>query len=270
MGSSAKYVSKPVDDDGFVQWTQSENSVWAELVDTQMECIQGRACDEYIKGLDLLGLSRDKTAQIANVNKVLLNETGWQVAPVPALINFDRFFKLLSEKKFPAATFLRTREDMTYLQEPDYFHEIFGHCAMLTNKDFAEFTHAYGKIGAKATKEDRVYLARLYWFTVEFGLVKHHDEFRIFGGGILSSPGETRYVFESEERLIKPFDPVDIMRTPYRIDIMQPAYFLIDSIHALLDLAHQDIMAMVQEAKALGLHAPLYPKKNKETEDSYV
>ncbi len=168
------------------------------------------------------------------------------------MISFDRFFQLLANKEFPVATFIRSREEFDYLQEPDVFHEIFGHCAMLTHPAFAEFTHTYGKLGLAASKEDRVYLARLYWFTIEFGLLNSKDGLRIYGGGILSSPGETQYAIGSDVPERKAFDVVDVLRTPYRIDIMQPVYFMINSINDLFDVSQLDLMAMVQQARIFG------------------
>jgi len=135
---------------------------------------------------------------------------------------------------------------------------------MLTNPAFAEFTHTYGKLGLAANKQDRVYLARLYWFTIEFGLLNTDNGLRIYGGGILSSPGETTYALKSDVPERKVFDAVDVLRTPYRIDIMQPIYFMIERIDQLFDIAHLDMMALVEQAKALGLHAPKFPPKEKQ------
>ncbi|WP_064607902.1 phenylalanine 4-monooxygenase [Photobacterium sp. J15] len=271
MGTATKYVSKKPDENGFIHWSEEENRVWHDLVTRQLSVIEGRACEEYINGLRLLDLPRDRVPQLEEINCVLRKTTGWECVEVPALIDFDRFFSLLAAKRFPVATFLRRREEFDYLQEPDFFHEVFGHCAMLTNPAFAEFTHTYGRLGYEASKEDRVYLARLYWFTVEFGLLRHNGDIRIYGGGILSSPGETEYAVTSDKPEYREFDTVDIMRTPYRIDIMQPIYFVIDDIGQLYELARQDIMGMVQQAKSLGLHAPVFPpKNNKETTGDYV
>lgn len=258
-----QYISKQSDANGIIHWSEEENQIWSELITRQLSCIKGKACDEYMAGLELLNLPTDRIPQLEEVNKVLRATTGWECAEVPALINFDAFFNLLANKKFPVATFIRSREEFDYLQEPDIFHEIFGHCAMLTNPAFAEFTHAYGKIGYAASKEDRVYLARLYWFTIEFGLLQTADGHRIYGGGILSSPGETQYAMHSDKPLRKPFDVIDVLRTPYRIDIMQPVYFCIDSIDSLFDISKLDMIALVAKARELGLHAPLFPPKEK-------
>ncbi|PCE65563.1 phenylalanine 4-monooxygenase [Salinivibrio sp. YCSC6] len=263
----SKYESKPVDELGRVAWSAQENDVWRQLVTRQLACIKDKACQEYLDGLRMLDLPHDTVPQIPDVNAVLMRETGWQVAPVPALIDFDQFFALLADKKFPAATFLRTKDDFDYLQEPDYFHEIFGHCAMLTHPAFAEFTHMYGQLGKKATPKERVYLARLYWFTVEFGLLSDSQDNRsIYGGGILSSPAETEYAFNSDKAVRKPLEVIDVMRTPYRIDIMQPIYFTIESIDDLFAISQRDLIADVHQAMELGLHAPLFPPKPKKTE----
>ncbi|WP_394145607.1 phenylalanine 4-monooxygenase [Vibrio atypicus] len=257
----SQYVSNPVNDKGFVDWSPEEDSIWHELVSRQLRLIDKCACKEYLKGLELLDLPVDRVPQLPEINAVLLRETGWQVEPVPALINFDRFFNLLANKKFPVATFLRNRDEFDYLQEPDFFHEIFGHCAMLTDPKFAEFTHIYGQLGVNATSKERVYLARLYWFTVEFGLVKENDQLKIYGGGILSSPGETIYALEDERPLRADFDIHTVLRTPYRIDIMQPEYFVLGGIEQLYKLSKMDLMFHVQQAMKAGLLPPLFEPK---------
>ncbi|MFY8326203.1 phenylalanine 4-monooxygenase [Pseudoalteromonas sp. ZZD1] len=262
MAKASKYTSRTPDENGVIHWSDEENKIWSELVARQLKCIEGKACNEYMEGLKKINLPHDRIPQLSELNEVLLATTGWQVAPVPALIDFDEFFRLLANKQFPVATFIRTREEFDYLQEPDIFHEIFGHCAMLTNPDFAEFTHKYGQLGYAAEKKDRVYLARMYWFTVEFGLMQTEDGLRIYGGGILSSPGETQYVY-SDTPEINPMNVLDVLRTPYRIDIMQPLYYTINSIHDLFDISQLDIMAIVEQAKELGLHDPKFPPKEK-------
>ncbi|TLU64850.1 phenylalanine 4-monooxygenase [Thalassotalea litorea] len=261
MAKSTTYVSKAADDDGNICWTEQENRIWQKLYARQIECIEDKACQEYLDGLKLLALPQDRVPQLNEVSAVLERTTGWQCAPVPALIGFGEFFNLLAQKKFPVATFIRSEEEFDYLQEPDIFHEIFGHCPLLTNPAFAKFTQTYGELGLKASKEDRVYLARLYWFTVEFGLMQTENGLKIYGGGILSSPGETQYAMHDEGPLRKPFDALDVLRTPYRIDIMQPVYFLIDHINQLDEISNLDLMALVESAKKLGLHDPLFAPK---------
>ncbi|REL36171.1 phenylalanine 4-monooxygenase [Thalassotalea euphylliae] len=271
MGKATKYVSKKADDNGFIHWSEEENQTWQALIERQLACVQGKACDEYMQGLEKLNLPTNRIPQLSEVNQVLMAETGWQCAQVPALIGFGEFFRLLSEKKFPVATFIRSKEEFDYLQEPDIFHEIFGHCAMLTNPAFANFTQAYGQLGLNASKEDRVYLARLYWFTVEFGLMQTPQGLRIYGGGVLSSPGETDYAMcegNAERRyLTNEAQVLDVLRTPYRIDIMQPIYFMIEKMSDLDAIRALDLMSLVEQAKALGLHAPKFPKKNPSTQE---
>lgn len=256
-----KYHSKPVNSKGFVDWDSQEDAIWRDLVQRQQSVIRSRACQAYLDGLDMLNLPVDRVPQLPEINEVLMRETGWQVSPVPALINFDRFFALLADKKFPVATFLRSREEFDYLQEPDFFHEIFGHCAMLTHPDFAAFTHTYGQLGKNATPQQRVYLARLYWFTVEFGLVKEGSNTKIYGGGILSSPGETIYSLDSTIPDRESFNLHNVLRTPYRIDIMQPVYYVLDDIRQLYQLSQTDLMSHVEKAMAAGLLPPLFTPK---------
>lgn len=261
MAKTSSYTSKQSDANGVIHWSDDENQIWHELITRQLSCIQGKACDEFFVGLDKLQLPQDRIPQLSEVSAVLQQTTGWQCAEVPALINFEAFFKLLADKKFPVATFIRRREHFDYLQEPDIFHEIFGHCAMLTNPAFSEFTHKYGQLGLAASKQERVYLARLYWFTVEFGLLKQNDELKIYGGGILSSPGETEYAIHSAKPERLELNPLDVLRTPYRIDIMQPKYYLLEQINDLFDLAQMDVMSLVKQAMQLGLFAPTFPPK---------
>jgi phenylalanine-4-hydroxylase len=264
MSKQTQYVSKSIDAQGFIQWTAEENERWARLYKRQIDLLQGRACDQYMEGIELLGMPSDQIPQLPDIDKVLMETTGWQTAAVPALINFTEFFTLLANKRFPVATFIRSEEEFDYLQEPDVFHEIFGHCPLLTNPAFAHFTHVYGKLGLAANKEDRAFLARLYWFTVEFGLVQTDEGLRIYGGGILSSPGETKYALESDKPERMKMNPLDVLRTPYRIDIMQPVYYILDSFDGLFDLSQLDIMALVDEAKTLGLFEARFPPKLKQ------
>lgn len=264
MSKGTQYVSKVPDESGLISWSAEENSIWQTLFTRQLACIKDKACDEYHTGLTALNLPTDHVPQLNEVSKVLSAATGWQCYPVPALIGFAEFFTLLSEKKFPVATFIRRKEEMDYLQEPDIFHEIFGHCPLLVNPSFANYTQAYGKMGLNATKEQRVFLARLYWFTIEFGLLDTPKGLRVYGGGILSSPAETEYAINSANVERKPFDVLEVLRTPYRIDIMQPIYYMLNKISDLdgiRKLSVEDIMTQIAQAELLGLHAAKFPTK---------
>ncbi|MCJ8295491.1 MAG: phenylalanine 4-monooxygenase [Colwellia sp.] len=264
MAKGTKYISKVPDEQGIIEWSAEENSIWQELFARQLACIKDKACDEYHDGLAKLNLPTDRIPQLDDVSQVLKSTTGWQCYPVPALIGFGEFFRLLSEKKFPVATFIRSREEMDYLQEPDIFHEIFGHCPLLTNPSFANYTEAFGKMGLNASKEQRVFLARLYWFTIEFGLLDTPKGLRIYGGGVLSSPGETDYAMNSTEVERQPFNVLDVLRTPYRIDIMQPIYYMLTKVSDLDEIRKfevEDIMELVAKAQMLGLHQARFPTK---------
>jgi phenylalanine-4-hydroxylase len=253
-----KYVSHQPDAKGQVRYSEDENAIWAELYARQKTAIGGKACEEFIQGLQILRLPEDRVPQLPEVSRALRAETGWEVAPVPALIPLSEFYALLADRKFPAATFVRSREQLDYLQEPDIFHEIFGHTPLLTNRWFADFTQAYGKLGLAAGREERVILARMYWFTVEFGLLqKPGGPLQIYGGGILSSIGETGYVYSGKPRR-KRFELLESLRTPYRIDIMQPLYFVLEDLRELDELTRQDLMARVREARQLGSHPPIF------------
>jgi monomeric phenylalanine-4-hydroxylase len=160
LESPTKYIAKNPDADGYVEYTDIENQTWHKLISRQLPIIANRACQEFIDGLDVLKFSQEHVPQLPDVNKNLFQATGWQVAPVAALISFNKFFDLLASKKFPAATFIRIPKELDYLQEPDIFHELFGHCPMLTNQVYADFTEAIGKIGAKASPTTQKLLAR--------------------------------------------------------------------------------------------------------------
>lgn len=257
-----RYVSRYPDANGFIRYTDAEHEVWHTLFERQLPMLPGRVCQDYIDALQALDLPRDRIPQLDEVSDKLRRHTGWSVAPVPALIDFTSFFKLLAARQFPAATFIRSREQLDYLQEPDIFHEIFGHTPLLTDYRFAAFSEAYGKAGLAADKRDHAMLARLFWFTVEFGLISTSSGLRSYGAGIVSSPGELVYALDSEIPERRRFEPLDALRTPYRIDIYQTVYFVIESYDELFDLAQMDLLPLVAEARRLGMHAPTYPLRD--------
>ena len=251
---ATEYIARQPAENGLIEWSLQEHDTWQQLYSRQLPALRCNACDEYLAGLQALGLPADHIPQLQAIDEALHAATGWQTQAVPALIDFSTFFQLLSQRRFPVATFIRTPDELDYLKEPDIFHEIYGHCPLLMNPAFATFTQRYGELGLAANKEERVYLARLYWFTVEFGLLRcDGGEMRIYGGGILSSPKETHYAVASQLPKRQPFDLMTVLRTPYRIDILQPVYFYLDSIDELFDLAQRDIMRDVRDARKLGL-----------------
>lgn len=260
-----RYTSRTPDAQGYIEYSGVEDRTWATLYARQMEVLPGRACDAYLEGHRTLGLPADRVPQLPEVNEVLRATTGWEVAAVPALIGFQEFFELLASKRFPAATFIRRPEDLDYLPEPDIFHEVFGHCPLLTDPVFAEFSERYGKLGIGATREERVLLARIYWFTVEFGLIQQAQDdgggLRIYGAGILSSPGEAVYSLEDQEVERAPFDPAVMLRTPYRIDIYQSVYFVIESFQQIFETMDEGILPRIREALELGDLPARFPPK---------
>ena len=280
------YVSRQPDSQGHIHYSADENAMWQALLERQATQIPNRACSAYLEGLEKLNLPLTHIPQLHDIDEILQATTGWQTAAVPALISFGKFFKLLANKSFPVATFIRRFEDMDYIEEPDIFHEIVGHCPLLTHPAFAAFNETYGKLGLDASKEERWFLARLYWFTIEFGLVgSRPDNRRIYGGGILSSPSETLYALSGDEQQqsqhqqpqckqsqyeqphyrrpeYRAFDLLDVLRTPYRIDHIQPIYYVIDDLDTLFDIVDSDIMGMVKQAMSLGLFEPTYALKN--------
>jgi len=255
---TSKYVSKEPDEQGIVHYTPAENETWKILYDRQMDTIGDRACDEFIEGIQILGMSADCIPQCPDISAALQKITGWSIATVPSLISSERFFTLLANKQFPAATFIRTRDELDYLQEPDIFHEIYGHCPLLVNKDYADFVEAYGKLSLQMTPNIQNKLLRLFWMTIEFGLMETSKGTRIYGGGILSSYEETIYASESSIPKRESFSILDALRTPYRIDIKQPIYYIIPSMHTLYDIIHTDILSYVDEAIQLGDFEPKF------------
>ncbi len=258
MKSHTKYTAKEPDAQGFIAYTPEEDAVWKTLYARQIEVVQTRACAEYVEGLAKLRMPEDRVPQLAELSEALLPLTAWSVVAVPALISTDRFFSLLSQRQFPAATFIRTREELDYLQEPDIFHEFFGHCPLLTNPIYADFMQKYGEFALAAPKADREFLARLFWFTVEFGLIQTPSGLRCYGGGILSSKNETIYALESPIPQRKPFKLLEVLRTPYRIDLMQSIYFVIEGYNQLYALVNQDLSALIAEARSLGDFPPRF------------
>lgn len=250
------YLAREANAQGIIEYPPPEHQTWHDLIVRQQAALPGRACQEYLDGLAKLQLPLNRIPQLGEIDSVLQQTTGWRTTAVPALISFGRFFGLLADKVFPVATFIRRREDFDYIQEPDIFHEIAGHCPLLTHPAFATFNETYGKLGLTADKTERTFLARLYWFTVEFGLVgRQAQERRIYGGGILSSPAETEYALSGKPEY-REFNIADVLRTPYRIDRIQPIYYVIDSIDTLFELAHTDIMSAVRRAMSQGLYPP--------------
>ncbi len=251
------YISHQPDASGFITYSAEENAVWHTLFTRQFQLLENRACHEFIQGLTELQLDATSIPQLPNISKHLQKISGWEVAAVPALISARQFFELLANKRFPAATFIRHRESLDYVKEPDIFHEIFGHCPMLTNTVYANFIHQYANQVLNLPEAHWPLLQRLFWFTVEFGLIRTPEGIRAYGGGILSSIRETVYSVESDMPLRVDFNPIAALRTPYRIDQLQPVYFVINHYDSLYALTYH-LPEIIKKSQKLGEYPPLF------------
>ncbi|WP_298296529.1 phenylalanine 4-monooxygenase [uncultured Litoreibacter sp.] len=251
MPLNPNYTSKAPDENGIYSYSPEEHGVWKDLFTRQIAYLQDHACQAYLDGVARLGLSALHVPQVTSLDAKLAELTGAGVKGVAALIPQDEFSTLLSNRKFPVATFIRTREDMEYLEEPDIFHEVFGHSPMLTNEPFCQFMERFGALALNLPKEHLKHLFRLFWFTIEFGMIRENGALKAFGAGIMSSPSEAEYATSGEAEMVE-FDLMTVLRTPYRIDIVQPVYFVIDSFEQLVDTLDQDIEAAIVAAKAAG------------------
>ncbi|MFZ5670044.1 MAG: phenylalanine 4-monooxygenase [Pseudomonadota bacterium] len=228
-------------DQGWDAYTPAEHHVWDVLYERQAALLPGRACEEFLNGLRALDLHRGGIPDFRKINEELCRLTGWSVVAVPGLVPDDVFFEHLANRRFPAGQFIRRPDQLDYLQEPDIFHDVFGHVPMLTDPVFADYMQAYGEGGLRAAGRGQLHnLARLYWYTVEFGLLETAAGQRIYGAGIVSSRTESIFALDDPSPNRLGFDLERVMRTPYRIDDFQQVYFVIPSLQALLDATLQD------------------------------
>ena len=216
------------------RYGSDENAIWDELFARQMRVLPGRAASAFLSGLERLDLGTGGVPDFARVSAELTALTGWSVVPVPMLIPDHVFFWHLANRRFPAGNFIRSRAQFDYIQEPDVFHDVFGHVPMLADPVYADYMQEYGRAGWKAMRHNRLKsLGALYWYTVEFGLIQEADGVKAYGAGILSGPSEAVYAVEAQSpnRIMLNVDRV--MRTDYVIDDLQPSYFVIESFEAL-------------------------------------
>ncbi|RDK08062.1 phenylalanine 4-monooxygenase [Cupriavidus lacunae] len=232
-------------------YTSTDHAIWRKLYERQAAMLQGRVSDEFLQGLGTLGMEKDRVPDFDQLNETLMRATGWQVVAVPGLVPDQVFFEHLANRRFPASWWMRKPEQLDYLQEPDCFHDVFGHVPLLINPVFADYMEAYGKGGLKAAGLGALeMLSRLYWYTVEFGLIRTPQGLRIYGAGILSSQGESIYSLDSASPNRIGFDVRRIMRTRYRIDTFQKTYFVIDSFEQLFDATRPDFAPLYEELRA--------------------
>ena len=222
-------------------YTAAEHARWDALAARMMTLLPGRACRAFMEATEALRLSEGGIPDFERLSDRLERLTGWRVVGVPGLVPDEAFFDHLANRRFPAGCFIRDADEMDYIEEPDVFHDVFGHVPLLANPVYADFMQAYGQGGLRAMSLNRLAnLARLYWYTIEFGLIREDDDLRIFGAGVMSSPAETRFALEDPSPNRIGFDLERVMRTNYRIDDFQQTYFVIDDFEALLDAAMQD------------------------------
>ena len=228
-------------DQDWPSYSAEEHDRWNRLFARQSKLLPGRACKEALDAMQSLELSQSGIPNFAELSDRLAAITGWRVVAVAGLIPDDAFFEHLANRRFPAGAFIRPERELDYLEEPDVFHDVFGHVPLLANPVYASFLEAYGKGGRRALDGGQLYnLARLYWYTVEFGLMQTPEGLRIFGAGIMSSPAETVFSLEDSSPNRLDFDLERVMRTKYIIDDFQQTYFVIDSFHRLLEDCYQD------------------------------
>ncbi|KQM13681.1 phenylalanine-4-hydroxylase [Sphingomonas sp. Leaf24] len=234
---------------GWDDYRAEDHATWDTLYARQMQLLPGRASDAFLRGLDALKLSESGIPDFEELSDRLEALTGWRVVAVPGLVPDDVFFTHMANRRFVAGNFIRRPDQLDYLQEPDVFHDVFGHVPMLADPVFADYLAAYGRGGLRALELGSLkQLARLYWYTVEFGLVREAGALRIYGAGIVSSASETRFSLDdpSPNRIM--LDLARVMRTDYRIDDFQQTYFVIPSFDELLRLTVETDFAPVYEA----------------------
>jgi len=234
------------------QYSEEQHAIWRFLFERQERLLAGRACREYLDGLQDLGVAAGGVPDFERLSDILDRKTGWRIVAVPGLVPDDVFFAFLAERRFPSTCFIRRRDQLDYLQEPDVFHDIYGHVPMLMNPVFADYMQAYGQGGLKALRLGHLpQLARLYWYTVEFGLIATREVLRIYGSGILSSAGESVHCLEDPHPHRVHFDLRRVMRTQYYIDRYQETYFVIDSFAELFAATRADFAPIYRDIARL-------------------
>ncbi|PJK09130.1 phenylalanine 4-monooxygenase [Lysobacteraceae bacterium NML95-0200] len=242
-------VEQPWDD-----YSAEEHTTWRTLYLRQRALLVGRAADEFLAAQDAMGMSEAAIPKFSDINQALQKATGWQIIGVEGLLPELDFFDHLANRRFPVTWWIRRPDQIDYIEEPDLFHDLFGHVPLLMLPVFADYMEAYGRGGVKAHgigPEALMHLTRLYWYTVEFGLIQQADGLRIYGAGIVSSKGESLYALESDAPNRIGFDLERIMRTRYRIDTYQKTYFVIDSFEQLMNATHPDFAPIYQRVSTL-------------------
>jgi phenylalanine-4-hydroxylase len=235
----------------WASYSAEEHDTYRRLYERQSQLLPGLASDEFIRMLPSLGV-QDRIPRFDEINERLYRATRWQIVAVPGLIPELPFFTLLADRKFPVTDWIRTPGEFDYIVEPDVFHDLFGHVPLLFNPVFADYVQRYGEGGLKAHALGACeLLSRLYWYTIEFGLIRQTDGLRAYGAGILSSSGELRHAVTSPGVRRLPLDLVRTMRTLYKIDSYQQTYFVIDSFEQLFGMTAPDFAPVYTQVRAL-------------------
>ena len=235
-------------DQRWENYSAEDHATWDTLFERQQKLLPGRASNAWLRGLDVLKLSKPGIPDFRELSDRLMALTGWQVVAVPGLVPDDVFFDHMANRRFVAGNFIRRPDQLDYLQEPDVFHDVFGHVPMLADPVFADYLAAYGRGGQRALGLDALkYLGRLYWYTVEFGLIAEPEGLRIYGSGIVSSYSESQFALEDDSPNRIAFDLKRVMRTEYRIDDFQQNYFVIPSFEELLRVTVETDFAPLYE-----------------------
>lgn len=254
-------------DQGWDNYTAQEHAVWKTLFERQTQLLPGLACDAFVEGMKNLPITADCIPDFVQLSEALQPATGWQVVAVPGLVPDKVFFEHLANRRFPAGNFIRRAHQLDYLEEPDVFHDVFGHVPMLMHPVMADFIQAYGEAGLRAQRLGKLTeLARVYWYTVEFGLVCQPEGLRLYGAGIASSYSESVFSVQSESPNRIGFDLERVMRTHYRIDDFQESYFVLKDLQDLLELANIDFAPYYQRLD----HGPSYQPGDVLTTDTVL
>jgi len=242
---TAHVIDQPLD-----RYGATDHRTWATLFERQSALLPGRACRDFVAGMHGLGMVAGGIPDFQQLSDLIEPRSGWRIVAVAGLVPDDVFFAMLASRRFPVTWWIRTPEQLDYIQEPDAFHDLFGHVPMLMNPVFGDYMAAYGRGGLKALRLNALaYLARLYWYTVEFGLIREEGSLHIYGSGIVSSRSEVLYSLESANPNRLAFDLRRIMRTRYRIDTFQRTYFVIDSFAQLFDATAPDFTPIYADLK---------------------
>ncbi|MGF6492682.1 phenylalanine-4-hydroxylase [Luteibacter sp. 621] len=234
----------------WANYSKTDHEVWDTLYKRQRELLPAYACKEFLEGVERFGFGEGGIPRFDDLNKVLAEATGWQIVAVEGLLPDEVFFDHLANRRFPVSWWIRRPDQLDYLSEPDLFHDLFGHVPLLLNPVFADYMQAYGKGGMKAHAigpEALMNLTRLYWYTVEFGLINTAEGMRIYGAGIVSSKGESIYSIDSKAPNRIGFGLERVMNTKYRIDTYQQTYFVIDSFDQLFDATRPDFTPIYEK-----------------------